>query len=419
MHKKIISIIFLLSILLCGCQNGKKNEEKPFEEYEIDVTAEWLYIYDKPNSEKAKQIDILYKQGKYTIVDEEPEIYDGYLIVWGKLKEPEGWIILSQANPEEDTAYSDYYAEQYPEQYTEPSTEIYEEETGFKPYQEEVLCNELYVYDIPSKANGNVLYIIKDRRTITIVEEKTVFEYGNYRTWGRLDTSGWIKLYDLTFIEDPTSERQATTETTENTVSTTKKKKEPSKVTTKPNITTTQKAEPTTLSNDPPKPKVKSTTIKNVVFNYVNQYKYTAETGQVIDYKLNFNITYCEPGKYMTGTDKPVSVYTSTGMYNQSDIGGLYKSAGTGDFAVFAITITGVYTDEFFGYDNILFRKYSPYGAPVASMATPNKTEYEMMSFSQTQGTISKTFYIGFYRSEISQVDFMIFGVGPNGIDSW
>lgn len=168
-----------------------------------------------------------------------------------------------------------------------------------------------------------------------------------------------------------------------------------------------------------PKVNVKKVNVKGVEFNYVNSYKYTAKyTGDTIDYKINLDIKYCEPSEYMSDNDKIIGISNSSGMYKESDIGSLYKSAGYDDFAVFEVKVSGNYTNEFYGYNNIEFRKYTSGGTLLENIAT-NVTDYEMLFLDSDKGTINEKFYIGFYKSEVGRVDFKILDVGPNGLGEW
>lgn len=168
-----------------------------------------------------------------------------------------------------------------------------------------------------------------------------------------------------------------------------------------------------------PEVDVKTVNVKGVEFNYVNSYKYEAKyTGGVIDYNINLDIKYCEPSEYMSDNDRIVGISSSTGMYDESEIGSLYKSAGYNDFAVFEVKVSGDYIDEFYGYNNIEFRKYNHAGAVLKNIAT-QVTDYEMLYLDPDEGTINEKFYIGFFTSEVGRVDFKILGVGPNGLGEW
>ncbi|MCI8553974.1 MAG: hypothetical protein HFJ80_03405 [Clostridiales bacterium] len=84
---------------------------------------------------------------------------------------------------------------------------LWEEETGdeppaFEPYTLQVQRKELSVYDQPGYNTGNWLYDITDRRSIIIVAEKTIRENGNTRTWGQLQSGGWVSLTAASVIEE-------------------------------------------------------------------------------------------------------------------------------------------------------------------------------------------------------------------------
>lgn len=79
---------------------------------------------------------------------------------------------------------------------------VAETESYFKPYEINVQRNELSVYDTPGYAVGNWIYDITDRRTITIVSEQIIEDYGDAETWGRLDTGGWVNLIEAFYVEE-------------------------------------------------------------------------------------------------------------------------------------------------------------------------------------------------------------------------
>ncbi len=71
----------------------------------------------------------------------------------------------------------------------------------FAPYTIRVQRDALDVYDAAGYTVGNWIYTITDRRTITITAELTFEEHGNTRTWGRLDTGGWVCLMEACYVE--------------------------------------------------------------------------------------------------------------------------------------------------------------------------------------------------------------------------
>lgn len=176
-------------------------------------------------------------------------------------------------------------------------------------------------------------------------------------------------------------------------------------------------------SNSPPQPVVTSVQVKNVTFNYVKSYEYVSPySGLLIDYDIQLDIKYCEPSEYMTGNDPIVSNYSWTGLYPKEKIGSLYRSAGTDNFAVFEITVSGNYVDKFLdSYKNIEFRQYTSGGTLLINPA--GITDHELVLIERNpgaiEGSIQQTFYMGFYTSEVGRVDFKILDIGPNGIGQW
>lgn len=71
----------------------------------------------------------------------------------------------------------------------------------FAPYTIRVQRDALDVYDAAGYTVGNWIYTITDRRTITITAELTFEEHGSSRTWGRLDTGGWVCLMEACYVE--------------------------------------------------------------------------------------------------------------------------------------------------------------------------------------------------------------------------
>ena len=171
-------------------------------------------------------------------------------------------------------------------------------------------------------------------------------------------------------------------------------------------------------------PEAVSHTVKGVTFTYIGSYSYEAEyVDAVIDYDISMDIEYCEPGDYMSESDRIIGIHNSGGLYEKEEIGSLYRSAGTDDFAVFKITVKGKYEDEFSGgYKNIEYRKYNSGGALLKDAAS-GITDHELMLISENsapvKGSIQETFYMGFYRSEVARVDFKILNVGPGGLGEW
>ena len=178
--------------------------------------------------------------------------------------------------------------------------------------------------------------------------------------------------------------------------------------------TTAKSTKPSTTSKANA-PKLTTVKIKDVTFNYVPAYDYTATyTGNILRYDLKVNIEYCEPKAYMKDTDGITGIYRSNGQYTKDEIGSVYKSAGTDDFAIYKIEISGSYIDQFYGSSDIAFCKYTEYGSLLRNAA--GKTEFDVTLQNPKENVIDETFYIGFYRSEVARVDFILFGVGPNGI---
>ena len=171
---------------------------------------------------------------------------------------------------------------------------------------------------------------------------------------------------------------------------------------------------------------VVSQEIKGVEFNYVNPFKYTAKyTGDVIDYDINLEIKYCEPSDYeVIRQDNSIDtiIYNSgeNDMYYPEEIKDAYNIYGDNDYAIFEISIKGKYNDEFAGWKNIEFRKYTAAGALLKDIAT-GITDHELLYMGEGEdGTINGKCYIGFCRSEVARVDIRILGVGPReGIGGW
>ncbi|MBQ8297181.1 MAG: hypothetical protein IJX77_05300 [Ruminococcus sp.] len=278
------------------------------------------------------------------------------------------------------------------------------ETTVFEPYIIKLKNAKVYIYDAPAYSAA-IVGEITDMGSYTIVEEYT--ENGassDTGTWGRLKSgAGWINLSDAS--NEAASDDNAAS--AENDISQQNED------------TGAEAAVPESTAEAEDKPDVISETINGVTFNYVPSFYYMAEyTGDVIDYDLDFSIKYCEPSEYMSADSRITGIMSTSGMYDKSEIGNLYFSAGTDDFAVFEVTVKGDYTDEFFGSDYIEFRKYTADGLLLSAVGT-NKTDYEMYAVSDTEGTIDQTVYIGFYTSEVARVDFRVFGVGANGIGEW
>lgn len=418
--KRLIAMVLLLSLLLSGCQPSSKNvdmntteniiEESTtlfFEEYEIGILAPYLYVYKEPSYE-SEIVGAVYQQDICLVIDEAV----AESVYWIKLKNPEGWIILNYNYYEE--IYSNHEDNYYSEKY-EGSTK-----DGFEPYQIKIQRNSLTVWDVPGYTIGEEWYEITDRRTVTIVEETVIYEYGKERTWGRLETGGWISLTAASYVEEPTTIEKDNNTSTTQTETTTKNSTTQKYETTTQKPTTTQKNETTTSKSDTEnKPKVTSTMVHGVKFNYVKSYYFKAEYGGgVMDYDIKLDIEYCKPSDYITGDEKVINIYRPSGLYEKDEIGSVYVAAGTNDFAMFKVTVSGNYIDEFYGYDGIMFRKYNHADRLLYDVAN-NRTDYIMLTTNSTSGILKGTYYIGFYTSEVARVDFMMLGVGPNGIGEW
>jgi len=237
----IIAIVLLLSLLLSGCQPSSKNvdmntientsEESTtlfFEEYEIGILAPYLYVYKEPSYE-SEIVGAVYQQDTCLVIDEAV----AESVYWIKLKKPEGWITLNYNYCEE--IYSNHEDNYYSEQYEDSTKD------GFEPYQIKIQRNSLTVWDVPGYTLGEAWYEITDRRTVTIVEETVIYENGKERTWGRLETGGWISLTAASYVEEPTTIEKDNNTSATQTETTTKKD-----TTQKP--TTTQKTETTTIT---------------------------------------------------------------------------------------------------------------------------------------------------------------------------
>ena len=78
----------------------------------------------------------------------------------------------------------------------------------------------------------------------------------------------------------------------------------------------------------------------------------------------------------------------------------MYLSAGTDDFAVFEITVSGQYVDEFeANFKNIEYRHYTSAGTLLKDVAS-GITDYELVAlqpgYGAAEGQVKKTFYMGF-----------------------
>lgn len=231
MKKISICICILLSILLSGCDsntsdtppkdlntneiatdergsfiNDNKNSFKP---YEIEITADEITLYNDPGYD-AEPIDVIRNKGIYIVVDESEDIYQGTLIHWGKIKNPEGWIILDNLNNKfgdtDDIAdYIDEDKNNSDNTMSSPNVNNYQQETkpSFQSYTIKIQNNKVSVYSEPDGYLGKQwLYDITDRRTITIVEEKIIKKPGGIFTWGRLESVGWVNLEIANYIEE-------------------------------------------------------------------------------------------------------------------------------------------------------------------------------------------------------------------------
>ncbi|MBE6777974.1 MAG: hypothetical protein E7541_01130 [Ruminococcaceae bacterium] len=224
--KRIITSLLIVSILLsllCGCQNNSQDSTgtteaettfetssngstettddrtKPFEEYAISITADFLYIYKEPNYE-AEIIGILEK-GAYIVTDQTSNSYGGVPLRWGEIKGYDGWIILNYINDDGYSGEVEFPTESNPNYNPETSVDTQTPDTSntpFNSYKIKVLNNCLSVYSQPKISSNYWLYDITDNRTITIVEEREVLFYANYHSWARLESGGWVRLDSIT-----------------------------------------------------------------------------------------------------------------------------------------------------------------------------------------------------------------------------
>lgn len=235
--KTLICVLLLLPVTLGGCKGSNNDtptiketdsktsgDELPdndetdvFSSYSINITSDYIFVYSEPDYE-SEATCIINEKGTYIVIDEISNTYSGVLLHWVKLKEPDGWIILNDTdnsdNIETDTPY--FYEEApYEESVDFPYEEPVETDASFEPYEITIQRNELSVYDAPGYTVGNELYEITDRRTITIVSEEIIYEYGVYRKWGELKTGGWVSLTAAYVVDDETESASATpTDTT-------------------------------------------------------------------------------------------------------------------------------------------------------------------------------------------------------------
>lgn len=357
MKYRIISLLLMLSFILCGCQSSNKKDQ----------------LNNETTTEES--------QDDYNYYGDDYLFYDDYYT-------------------------EDYYAEDYTEtEYTE-----YETDEDFEPYELKIERNEVMVWSEPGYLSGDVLYKITDRRTVTIVDETVIYESGKNRVWGKLNTGGWISITTATYVEAETTE--AATNKQEET---TKKKKNKKK-----NNTTVSQTEVTTATSpQEEKPQVTSVTVEGVTFNYVKSYDHYFEAvDQRLKYDVKLDIKYCKPSDYMTGNERIVGISRSDHLYEKNEIGSVYYSAGTDDFAMFEIKVSGSYSDDGDPDKYIEFRNYNHAGILLKNIAN-GVTDYILFQEYANSGNVNKTYYMGVFKSEVARVDFKIFGVGPNGFGEW
>lgn len=277
------------------------------------------------------------------------------------------------------------------------TTTFIEATTEFKAYIIELTNPKVHIYDSPD-FNGNIVGEITDKGNYTIVEEYYTEGTNSIAgTWGRLKSGvGWINLFEAT---DDTAET------------------EPQPENNKPENSETDTTESTTEAVE--KPDVVTETIHGVEFNYVPEhYQYFEAIDDFMEYDVDLTIKYCDPKEYITGNERPVSIYRKDGIYEKEEIGSVYLSAETDDFAIFEIKVNGVYENSTYSTATIEYRKYTSDGLILQNVMT-KQTDYEIYAAKTYEETIDETFYIGFYTTETARVDFKLFAVGPNGFAEW
>ena len=164
------------------------------------------------------------------------------------------------------------------------------------------------------------------------------------------------------------------------------------------------------------KPEVKSQEIHGVTFNYVSDFhKYYEVTNETTDFNMDVTIKYCEPDDYLSPDSHTTAISNKTGTYDAEDIGNIYYSAGTDDFAIFEVTFSGTYSGAYAFYGSeggIQYRKYTPYGTLLTNYR--GDKQHMLIKTDNADGTMNQTVYIGFFMSEVGSVDFIMFDIAPD-----
>lgn len=198
-------------------------------------------------------------------------------------------------------------------------------------------------------------------------------------------------------------------------------------ITTKPNTSPplpSTTAPPKETSTEPVtkyQPDIISTQIEGVNFRYINSFhKYYEYIDERLDFDFDIDIKYCNPSDYMSDNSRLTDTWDNNSTFNKKDIGNLYFSAGTDDFAVFEVTLKGNYSGADLIYDKygillesgIMFQRFNSFGTLVKSIN--GQTECMAYQIDKSEGTVNHTIYIGIYKSEISSINFIMFGIDPD-----
>lgn len=253
-----------------------------------------------------------------------------------------------------------------------------------------------------------------------IKSDRTCYNYGIlwYECYDSQDGDyyGWIDSEYLEFVDSEIQKPTIESNT-----------KIPPIQTTTSKVMTVDKTEPVaTQPSSKYTPTVISKQVKGVNFNYINKFhKYYEYIDETMDFDIDITIKYCEPSDYISDTNHLTGIYNKNGIYNKEDIGNVYYSAGTDDFAIFEVTFNGTYSGANIYYDRygilqecgIMYSKYTSGGSLLSN--ANGDTKHPLCLINTTDGTINQTVYIGLYTSEVSSIDFIMFDIGPDYEDIW
>lgn len=254
-----------------------------------------------------------------------------------------------------------------------------------------------------------------------IESNRTCYNYGIlwYECYDSQDGDyyGWINSEYLIFLD---SDFPTTT-----TVSNTKKPSTQTAATTNKAISVDKTEPVVTQPTSKYTPTVISEQIQGVNFRYINSFhKYYEYIDERLDFDFDIYIKYCNPSDYMTADSRLTGVWDNNSTFDKKDIGNLYFSAGTDDFAVFEVTFKGDYSGADLIYDQygtlfetgIMFQRFNSSGTLIKSIN--GQTECMAYQIDKSEGTVNHTIYIGFYTSEVSSVDFIMFNISPDYEDA-